>query len=141
MTERIVALVDPTTRKIDPGLIPGGGGGGPQSESFAFAGTLVVGSGAFYVPSPPAEIRLMSLTITLGILGTGGGSVTAALLANGSQVGAVTVAAGSRVATVQAFDPAVIPASQLLSVDISAVPGAGATRPGNAVVQAVWEYT
>ena len=116
------------------------GQGGRQDIAFPFSGTLVVASGAFFWYTPAQSIRITRLSITLGVLGTGGGTVTAALLVNGSSVGSVSVAAGTRAASTGSISPAVIPANQLLSVDITQVPSAGTTRPGFGVVQASWEY-
>mgnify|MGYP007116546478 CR=1 FL=1 len=134
-----VALLD-ENGKLPPEAFPSSvGGGGLQDVAFQFGGTLTVQSGAFYWLTPPAAIRIKRLSITLGILGDAGGAVTAALLVNGSAIGSVT-SNGARTASVSSFTPAEIPAGQILSVDITAVPSSGATRPGNAVVQVLWEY-
>lgn len=135
-----VALLDENGRIDERALPPLVASGGPQEVQFPFAGTLVVATGRFYWLTPPTEIRLVRLAITLGTLGTGGGTVTAALVVNGAALTTVTVAAGTRTAAVGSFAPALVPSSQLVSVDITQVPSAGSTRPGDAVVQVMWEY-
>ncbi|MBQ9917799.1 MAG: hypothetical protein IJO71_11450 [Microbacterium sp.] len=141
MTEPLrIALLDENGRIDERALPPLVASGGPQEVQFPFAGTLVVATGRFYWLTPPAEIRLVRLAITLGTLGTGGGTVTAALVVNGSALASINVAAGTRVATGGSFTPDLVPANQLVSVDITQVPSVGATRPGDAVVQVMWEY-